>query len=284
MKKMATKRYSETVCIVDGKKQHIRIELTDNVKKIRHDNKMKRYSKNISKRKADDNKYLSIIVVKVKDNIASNAIGQLVLKDKLLKSNINPKHNAIPKLVENNVYDYEKPEHVILPKKLKKSEITNKEYTPMTRDLMNRGIVEAKIKKWDMKRNKEISSSPVEQRAFLTSTTLEQRKTIYKVLCEKYDIHPKLIPTKHKSNLKYGVVIKCEYLNSKGQAKIYKPFVNYHISTKEYAEKLLQQKVDYFKSHMKKNHSFLKGSLLYGGKELMFRITASNDYPKSMAA
>ena len=284
MKKMATKRYSETVCIVDGKKQHIRIELTDNVKKIRHDNKMKRYSKNISKRKADDNKYTSIIVVKVKDTIASNAIGQLVLKDKLLKSNINPKHNAIPKLVENNVYDYEKPEHVILPKKLKKSEITNKKYTPMTRDLMNRGIVEAKIKKWDMKRNKEISSSPVEQRAFLTSTTPEQRKTIYKVLCEKYDIPPKLTPTKHKNNLKYGVVIECDYTNSKGQAKIYKPFVNYHISTKEYAEKLLQQKVDYFKSHMKKNHSFLKGSLLYGGKELMFNVQASYEYPKSIAA
>ncbi len=284
MEKMATKQYSETVSIVGGKKEHIHVELNDNVKQIRYNNKMKRYNKNISKRKADDNKYTSIIVVKVKDIIASNAIGQLVLKDKLLKSNINPKYNAIPTKVETNIYDYEKPEHVILSKKLKKGEITFKEYTPMTRDTMNRGIVEAKIKKWDMKRNKEIMSSPVEKRAFLTSITPEQRKTVYKALCEKYDIHPKLTPAKRKNNLKYGVIIECDYTNSKGQAKTYKPFVNYHISTKEYAEKLLQQKVDYFKSHMKKNHSFLKGSLLYGGKELMFRITASNDYPKSMAA
>ena len=281
MEKIATKQYSETVSIVGGKKEHIHVELTDNVKQIRYNKKMKRYNKNVSKRKADDNKYTSIIVKKVKDTIASNATGTLILKDKLIKSDINPKHNAIPAKVENNTSTYKKPEHVILPKNIS---IEEKEHTPMTRDIMNRGIVEAKMKKWDKKRNMQIESAPAEQRAFLVSITPEQRKNLYKVLCDKYDIKPKLSPSINKKNPKYGVVIICDYENSKGIRKNYKPFVNYHISTKEYAEKLLQQKVDYFKSHMKNKHHFVTGYLLYGGERLMFNIKASYEEPKEQIA
>ena len=51
MEKIATKQYSETVSIVGGKKEHIHVELTDNVKQIRYNKKMKRYNKNVSKRK-----------------------------------------------------------------------------------------------------------------------------------------------------------------------------------------------------------------------------------------
>ena len=298
MEKIATKQYSETVSIVGGKKEHIHVELTDNVKQIRYNKKMKRYNKNVSKRKADDNKYTSIIVKKIinpmamKNPISINMIGDVAtkyklpnlgnnIKYKLIKSDINPKHNAIPAKVEDVTSTYKKPEHVILPKNIS---IAEKEHTPMTRDIMNRGIVEAKMKKWDKKRNMQIESAPAEQRAFLVSITPEQRKNLYKVLCDKYDIKPKLSPSINKKNLKYGVVIICDYENSKGIRKSYKPFVNYHISTKEYAEKLLQQKVDYFKSYMKNKHHFVTGHLLYGGERLMFNIKASYEEPKEQIA
>ena len=43
-------------------------------------------------------------------------------------------------------------------------------------------------------------------------------------------------------------MIICDYENSKGIRKSYKPFVNYHISTKEYAEKLSNLEIEMAKA------------------------------------
>lgn len=291
MEKIATKKMSQTVNIVtkDGKqiKNRVIVELTDKVKIERYNRKMKRYTANLGKKPTPKGEKMVMIFKEVLNKALSAITGKPMLSTKKFSWNIDNKHNCIPAFKEHKTDDTVityKPVKNLTKKELISISEKNPVYTGMTSDVMKHAIVNHKMERWDARRKKRINNAPVEQQAFLRSITPEERASVYKVFSKDLK-KPELHVKTNKKKLKYGVVITCDYENSKGQRKNYTAYSNYNISTKEQAEKILQEQISYYKDcknpgypeKISNKHYFTNGKLLYGGETLMWNIMSEKE-------